>query len=113
MNAILAIVLPDIYGNYDYFIEDNTCPNCHCRTLKTGQLFRILSENMFNIKSPDYVDCDHHSDSNPVYSGESSYILSVKWSEFINNPNRYINRSLEINSKRDDYNIVKKLKPEW
>lgn len=38
-NAILAVVLPDINGRYDYYLEEGTCSVCNCRTLKTNVLF--------------------------------------------------------------------------
>ena len=27
-NGVMMLVLPDSPGNYDYYIEDNTCPHC-------------------------------------------------------------------------------------
>ena len=43
-NAVLAVVLPDESGNYEYFMEYNA--DCNSTTYKTDRLFAILKENM-------------------------------------------------------------------
>lgn len=108
-NALLAIVLPDNENIYSYYIVDESCPYCQCRTLRTDQLFKIMKANMFNIKKPDYADCTHHVAGSKVYSGESSYIHSVKWSAFTDNPEHYINLAISIGEKIEDYDIMKVL----
>ncbi|GAA0875200.1 hypothetical protein GCM10009118_16090 [Wandonia haliotis] len=108
-NAVLAVVLPDQLGNYDYFIVDNTCSKCNCRTLKTNFLFQILRDNMFNINKPVFTDCTNHVDNQP-YKGESSFIHSVKWLDFANDPGKYIDLALDIRAKLDEYNITKTVK---
>ncbi|WP_017628722.1 TIR domain-containing protein [Proteus mirabilis] len=107
MNAVLAVILPDKKGNYEYYIKENICSKCGCINLKTNMLFEILSKNMFNIKEPSYSNCSNH-DENSVYIGDPSYIISVKWCDFIKNVNYYIERSLAIKDKNENYNIVKK-----
>ncbi len=107
-NAILAVVLPDRNGMYDYFIEDNTCSVCKCRILKTNFLFKIMKENMFNIKTPTFSNCSEHKPET-IYLGESSYIKSVKWSNFIGNINSYLDIAIAIRDNKENYNIVKKL----
>ncbi|GHT10569.1 hypothetical protein FACS189432_03960 [Bacteroidia bacterium] len=100
-NAVLAVVLPDENGNYEYFMEYNA--TCNSNTYKTDRLFTVLKENMFNIKNPETRICN----GSTIYSGYHSYIYSVKWDDLINNINQYIEISLTIWRNRNDYNIRK------
>jgi hypothetical protein len=103
-NAMLAVVLPDENGSYEYFITKN--PQCNSRTLHTDFLFQILKDNMFNHKNPKTRECNGHT----IYSGYSSYIHSVKWEDFINDIDKYVEIALEIWRNRNDYEIIKKIK---
>lgn len=108
-NGIIAVALPNLNNSYGYYIEDDTCPRCHCRTLKTDFLFGILSKNIFNIKKPTYNGCPHHK----VFTGESSYILSVKWKDFIEDIDTYIDRATGIRDNRKAYDITKEIDDDW
>ena len=108
-NAMLAIVLPDENGSYDYYMEENCCNNgCSCRIHKTHQLFAILQKNMFNCKHPQMTECPKNSSI--LYHGEPSYIKTVKWKDITKeNFNGYIEAALNIQRDADKYNIVKKI----
>ena len=109
-NGILAVVLPDSNASYSYYLQENTCTHCNCRTLHINKLFQILQDNMFNIKQPEYNDCLYHPITNPVYIGESSYIHSVKWCDFIDDIDSYLEKTEGIKENKDDYNITKIVK---
>ena len=104
-NAVIAVVLPDEFGTYDYYITHDSV--CNCRSLKTSVLFEILKCNMFNEKDPTTATC---SNGNIVYHGDSSYIESVKWEDFKNSPNTYLDKAVEIRDKKDNYNITKNIR---
>lgn len=108
-NAVLGVVLPDENGNYNYFINENTCPYCKCRTLNTPFLFQILQDNMFNIKKPEFIECNNHVGNKP-YKGYSSYIHSVKWNDLIIDFNKYIDVAVKIRSNINEYELVKIIK---
>lgn len=108
-NGVLAVVLPDTLGKYDYYIVDNSCPYCNCRTLKTDFLFQILRDNMFNVKKPVFTKCENHTGSKP-YQGYSSFIHSVKWIDFQSNPNKYIDIAVSIRQNINDYELTKTVK---
>lgn len=108
-NAVLLVSLPDQNGSYSYYIEEDTCSSCHCRILKTDFLFRIMKNNMFNIKNPERSDCGKHDAANKPFKGRPSYIYSVKWSDFRADINRYIDIAFEIHSDIDDYKLIKAL----
>lgn len=103
-NGIIAVVLPDQWGSYEYYITRDS--ECDCRTLNTPTLFQILKDNMFNIKEPNRRLCN----GSYVYTGDSSYIQSVKWEDFKSIPNYYLNKAIELRDNKDDYNITKTVK---
>ncbi len=107
-NAMLAVALPDEYGNYEYFVEQNACYNCSTTTWKTNTLFNILGKNMFNRKQPKQGRCANglcgrvfHTDN------DHSYIHPVRWDHFVGNINGYINLATQINENIGDYEVTK------
>ena len=106
-NAVLAVVLPDENSSCSYFLEENTCSSCHRRTLHTWRLFEILRKNMFNVKKPTYTDCKCHSSDRPVYKGHPSYIDSVKWCDFIDDKEKYLQMAVDRKERIDEYTITK------
>lgn len=105
-NAMLAVVLPDENGSYEYFLVEN--PICNSTTYLTQTLFRILGENMFNLKTKE--DNVRHCGGTKIYDGYHSYIHTVKWNYFINNVNGYIAVSDGIRQRINEYDVVKNIK---
>ena len=107
-NAMLAVVLPDKAGSYQYFIRENTCATCQSRTLMTDSLFEILRKNMFNKKTPNLSACNYHGlSSRPHLGDDHSYIYPVKWSDFIGNINWHLDAAARIQNDLQEYDIVK------
>lgn len=106
-NGIIAVVLPDEYGSYDYFMENRTYTDrngethnyCHINANKT---FKIIEDNMFNIKNPDIRIFDDLK----IYFGECSYIEAVTWDDFINHKQKYINNAFRKKDELDKFNIL-------
>lgn len=102
-NGVIAVVLPDEYGRYEYFITHDS--ECNCRMLNTGILFEILRVNMFNVKNPNRSVCN----GKWIYNGDYSYIDSVKWEDFINSPSTFIDKAIEIRDRKEEYELRKNL----
>ena len=105
-NAIIAVVLPDETGGYDYYIKSNI--NCNSRTLMTSRLFQILKDNMFNHKKKD--EKIRECNGSKIYEGQPSFIQSIKWMDFKNNPSKYIDIAIEIRKNINEYEITKTVK---
>lgn len=99
-NAVLVVVLPDEFNSYSWYLTYDS--ECNCTHHNTSLLFKIIRENMFNEKNPNRNICNGYY----VYSGEYSYIKNVKWSDFINNPNYYIEQSIRIRNNKHNYNVT-------
>lgn len=103
-NGVIAVVLPDQFGGYEYYITRDEA--CNCRNLNTPILFKILSDNMFNVKEPNRRLCNNAW----VYSGDCSYIQSVQWSDFIGNPTYYIDKAIELRDRKNEFELRKNIK---
>ena len=101
-NAMLAVILPDGNRSYDYFVTTNANGTF---SYKTDKLFSILKNNMFNEVSPNikYVGNEE------VYYGYYSYIHCVKWCDFVQDMDRYINTAYEIKKNKNRYVISTKI----
>jgi antiphage defense system Thoeris ThsB-like protein len=104
-NAILAVVLPDENGYYDYYMTSN--PACNSITYHLGSVFQILQDNMFNLK--DKESNVRFCNESKIYEGNPSYISSVKWHDFVSNINKYIETAVDIYKNRDQYEIKKSI----
>ena len=105
-NAVIAVVLPDRFGSYNYFINywnfiDKNNKEKQAEVLSTDKTFRIIAKNMFNQKNP----CIEIIDGRKVYFGDCSYINAVKWEDFINNIDYYLDKSIDLRRRISEYNI--------
>jgi len=105
-NAMLAVVLPDELGSYEYFVKP-ICTN-GCVNWLSDSTFEIIGKNMFNRKAPNTFSCLYHTDGGRVHTGnDHSYIHPVRWDTFISAVNWHLDHVADIYTNIDDYEIVK------
>lgn len=102
MNAVLAVVIPDRNGKYDYALKQY---DCH-RSIHTDRFFPIIKKNMFNIKKPNIGNCGCGCQ---VYHGTCGYIPIVTWEEFIKDCGKYIRIALDNKENSESFKIHKQL----
>jgi len=110
-NAMIAVVLPDESGTYDYFVTDHNCWWCHARTWHKDRIFKILGSNMFNRLQPKLMNCRNQScGKTNIHTGnDHSYIHPVKWEDFVADINGHINLALERQEELNNYDLIKEL----
>jgi hypothetical protein len=101
-NGILGVVLPDFNGNYDYALRKNSCCTSCCTTCFINSMFRILRENMFNLKNAYKSKCLR---SDEIWYGECSYIPLVTWAYFIKHILPCIERVEKIKDNANNYEL--------
>ena len=101
-NAMLAVVLPDRNGSYSYCLEETPYGKI---IYHTQGFFKIIEDNMVNKKGPDgykFPRCGQFH-----YQEGCSYIEAVRWCDFVENPNKYIDAAVERKEHIGDYKITK------
>ena len=107
-NALMAVIIPDRDGSYQYFTSKRNCCSASCTFYNntSPSIFTIMSKNMFNQKSPDREICDNEHN---IYHGDCNYMLCVKWEDFIKDIDTYIDKAYNIQANQDQYNIAKEV----
>ena len=103
-NGVLAVVLPDVYGSYEYMLELRNCCLGGCLFWHTDKLFEILRINMFNKLDKNLYSINCNKGEN-VYRGYPSYIHMIKWEDFINNISYWIEETEKIRDIADYYDV--------
>ena len=110
-NAILAVILPDRISQYNYFTESyfgNTLlTQSYCNNDKVFSIIRKNMNNKKGMKSCSDFLCG--KGVCPISCGEESYIPSVKWKDFVQNPNKYIEIAVARKEHIYEYNICKEV----
>ena len=101
-NAMLAVVLPDANGSYDYFHINRSCCADRCTSILRDNTFAIIGQNMFNFKSAKKNVCKSGLVN---WHGEASYIGCVRWGDFIKNTETYIDAAYERQKNIENYDI--------
>ena len=109
-NALIACVLPNVENDYKYFVDnwyyyDDNNKRQIVKSIRTWATFDILGNNMFNKINPD----KRMINGKEVYFGKSSYVLVVKWDDFIDETDKYLKEALELRNSIYDYKICKRI----
>lgn len=106
MNAVLAVVLPDRNGRYDYAMYYDGLNI----SVKEEAFFEIILANMFNRRGVRHY---RNIYGDPMYSSGNSYIVMTNWSDFRSNPSYYINLALKNRGEWNSFDIVKNIDDKW
>ena len=106
MNAVLAVVLPNRDGKYNYAMYSDG----RSIFVKEKAFFEIILANMFNRRG-----VTHYTDlyNNPMYVPGESYIALARWCDFCSNPEYYIGVALRNRGEWDKFDIIKKIDERW
>lgn len=107
-NAILAVVLPDRNHDYLYCFENINCLGTiwRCNHYNDIAFFSIITRNMFNAKYSQKRFCDNNPN---LCVGEHSYMTFVKWNDFCDSPQRYLDHAVSLKEHIEEYNISKEV----
>jgi len=104
-NGLIGLVLPDMYGNYDYVMKRNSCCYYHCDTINLSNSFYIIEKNMFNRIENAASTCNAGT---TLWAYDDSYMIMVRWDDFIKNidvMNEYIEAAFQRAQHKNDYEL--------
>ena len=104
-NALLGVVLPDVYAHYSYAVRDNHCGTCSCVNYPLTNSFSILKELVLNRKTPNLKeDCIY---SKRIFQYPHSYMHMVKWEDFLSDIDKCLDEAVQVSESACEWNMPK------
>ena len=103
-NAVLAVILPDYLHQYNYFTDPHSYQRLDGQDNNEDPVFPIIRKNMKNNRR-DYSSTSLFKGFYSISTSESSYIPSVKWEDFIQQPMAYVECAIKRKENIFGYNI--------
>ena len=102
-NGIVGVIMK-YNGGYSWIVGENSY-DCGCkpRTIKNSKLYKIISDNRYNLKENKYA-CER---CKTVYKLSGSYISLIEEADFLKDPSKYIDNAYEKSQEIDAFNISK------
>jgi len=102
-NGIVGVIMKH-NGDYTWIVGENSCADgCKPRTIKDSKLYKVISDNRFNLKEPKYA-CERCKRVD-ILSG--SYISLIEEEDFLKDTSKYIENAYEKSQEVDTFNISK------
>lgn len=110
-NGLLAVIVPDEAGSFEYYFQSTGCGFCNSVTHNRDWLFEIMRNNMFNRSQPKTSECLNPTHGSRIHTGsDHSYMHQVRWDRFINSPDYYIELAIGLRDRASEFDIQKRIK---
>ncbi len=102
-NGIVGVIMKH-NGDYKWIVGEGSYDDgCKPRIIDNSKLYKVISDNRFNLKEPKYV-CDR---CETVDKLSGSYISLIEEEDFLEDTSKYIENAYEKSQEVDTFNISK------
>ena len=102
-NGIVGVIMKH-NGDYKWIVGESSYDDgCKPRTIDESKLYKIISENRYNLKENKYA-CER---CKTVYKLSGSYISLIEEEDFLKDTSKYIENAYEKSQEVDTFNISK------
>lgn len=102
-NGVVGVI-QKVNGGYDWLVtKTKKDDGCTVREIGDSKLYKIISDNRYNREDKVYA-CDKCKTYSQL---DGSYISLIDESDFMDDPDKYIENAYEKSEKADEFNLAK------
>jgi len=102
-NGVVGVI-QKVNGGYDWLVtKKKKDDGCTVRQIADSKLYKIINDNRYNREDKVYA-CDECKTFSQL---DGSYISLIDESDFMGNPDKYIENAYEKSEKADEFDLAK------